>query len=96
MGEIIEQGPLAQVKVENNIIKIDFTSLVDDPSNPFCPQVKIPFLETIPIGVLKEGSYKIVANSQSTQPETPSISIEAPTRDGNDKYIYARVEEIFQ
>jgi len=83
------------VKVKNDIIKIDVTSLsMDDPAYTKCEPLKIPFTEVVDVGNLQGGSYKVIVNEGGKFEQKETITIGTASSDSIDDNIYAMVDYI--
>ena len=65
LPNLCHRTPMKKVTINGNHIDIKVTALHYHDSNPFCPQVIVPFLETVSLGVLDKGDYKITVNGKS-------------------------------
>lgn len=94
LPNVCHKSPNTVSRVNGNTIEIKVTALKYNPSNPFCPQMIVPFLRPVSIGVLKAGTYHIVVN-KGTQFETHSqIEVHQATAETVDDFLYAHVEFI--
>lgn len=83
------------VKVKNDIIKIDITSLsMDDPAYTKCEPLKIPFTEVVDVGSLQGGDYKVIINEGGKYEQKETITIGTASSDSIDDNIYAMVDYI--
>lgn len=94
LPNVCHKSPITVSRVNGNEIDISVKALKYSTSNPFCPQMIVPFLKPVSIGVLKEGQYNIVVN-RGTQYETHSqIEIAPAAKETVDDFLYAHVEFI--
>jgi hypothetical protein len=83
------------VKVKNDTIKIDITSLsMDDPAYTKCEPLKIPFTEVVDVGSLQGGDYKVIINEGGKYEQKETITIGTASSDSIDDNIYAMVDYI--
>jgi hypothetical protein len=83
------------VKIKNDVIKIDVTSLsMDDPAYTKCEPLKIPFTEVVDLGSLQGGDYKIIVNEGGKYEQKDGIVIATSSSDSIDDNIYAMVDYI--
>lgn len=83
------------LKVKDNIINIDITSLsMDDPAYTKCEPLKIPFTEVVNVGNLQGGEYKVIVNAGGKYEQTDTINIGTASSDSVDDNIYAKVDYI--
>lgn len=87
------KSPRSKVSVEGQTIFITVTALTDRRS-PFCLMVIVPFLETVTVGVLDKGDYKIVVNAGSPNEIKSRISVEESESLAVDNHVYAAVDAI--
>jgi len=88
------KNPKVEVTRISDTFEIKLTSLFYDPSNPFCPEVIVPFIKTIDLGQLDAGEYKVKYMNVNGVDEIIEYKVSEP-RLGNDKNeIYANVEHI--
>lgn len=94
LPNVCHKSPNTVSKVIGKRIEINVTALKYSPSNPFCPQMIVPFLRPVSIGVLKAGTYSVVVN-KGTQFETHSqIEITPAQNETVDDFLYAHIEFI--
>lgn len=97
LPNLCHRYPQTKVVVNGNKIDIRVEALYYSPSSPFCPQLLVPFMETVNLGVLDKGMYKITVNGQSPRRGHRFSSaikvVEAPS-DAVDDFIYANVEYV--
>ncbi|WP_127714622.1 hypothetical protein [Halobacteriovorax sp. HLS] len=94
LPNLCHKAPSTSYKVIGNKIHIDVKALKYHESNPFCPEVQVPFVEAINVGVLDKGLYEIVVNEKTRYEKDASIRIDESSSDAIDDYIYANVEYI--
>ena len=94
LPNLCHKTPMKTVSINGNSIDIKVTALHYHDSNPFCPQVIVPFLETVSLGVLDKGDYKITVNGKTIFEKEGSLSINESTSDAVDEHVYARVNYI--
>lgn len=83
------------VKVKEDLIKIDVTSLsMDDPAYTKCEPLKIPFSEVVNLGSLQGGKYKIIVNEGGKYEQKDSIEIGSASSESVDENIYAMVDYV--
>lgn len=94
LPNLCHRSPTASVKVEGETIKIEITSLYYEPTNPFCPPMKVPFDQKVTTGVLEKGHYQIVVNGGLIESEKSLITIQEASSSAIDENVYALVDEI--
>lgn len=94
LPNLCHKAPAAKTEIVGNTINIKLTALKYHSSNPMCPEVVVPFLETVKMGLLDKGDYKILVNGKSPFQKTSKISIAESTSSAIDEYVYAGVEYV--
>jgi hypothetical protein len=94
LPNLCHKNPTTKVEVNAKGIDIKVTSLKYDPSNPFCPEMIVPFVETVNVGILDKGNYDIVVNGKSIYEKRSEIFISESNSDAVDEYAYAGVQFI--
>lgn len=64
------------------------------PGNLRCRKIKVPFLETVNLGILGEGDYKILLKKENKASIAFALKVELSEGENTDQYIYANVEVI--
>ncbi len=96
LPNLCHKSPKAKVKIENRKIKVTLTSLYYQESNPFCPEMAVPFTETLSLGLLKSGKYNIVVNEKSETTATEELFMDNASRATIDSHTYAYVDYVEQ
>ena len=94
LPNLCHNSPQTNVEVEGNKINITVSSLKYSLSNPFCPQVLVPFVEAVKVGVLKEGNYRVNVNEKSLYEQKAHINVAKATTKSVDDFMYANVEYV--
>lgn len=94
LPNLCHRAPKSIVKMEEGKVDIKIVSLKYDPSNPYCPEMIVPFVEAIDLGVMDKGVYDIVVNGKSIFEKRASLQIDEASSDAVDEYVYAGVEYI--
>lgn len=92
LPNLCHRAPKSIVKIENNKIDIQVVSLKYHASNPFCPEMIVPFVEAIDLGVMDKGMYDVVVNGKSIYERNANIQIDEASSDAVDEHVYAGVE----
>lgn len=88
------KSPQSTVKKIGRTIHINVTTLYHEPSSYYCPQMIVPFMHKVELGVLDRGDYRIFVNSQSVNGQTGALNIAAATAASRDDYIYASIDHL--
>lgn len=94
LPNLCHKAPKVKTKIQGDKIQVTLTSLKYDASNPYCPEVVVPFMKTIDLGVMQKGFYHIIANEGSTFEKEETIQIEKAQDDDIDENIYPLVNYI--
>lgn len=94
LPNLCHKSPFTKVKIKKNRIDITVKALKYDSSNPYCPEVIVPFMESVKVGLLDKGFYDIRVNGKSVFEKRGGIYVAESTSDAVDDYIYANVEYI--
>ena len=94
LPNLCHKSPKTIVKVSGFKIDIQVKSLKYDASNPFCPEMIVPFIETVDVGVLDKGDYDITVNGKSVYERKSEIQIAEASSDAVDEYVYAGVDYV--
>ncbi len=82
------------MKIEGKNINIKVTSLYYQESNPFCPEMIVPFTESINLGILDKGRYEIVVNGKSQYELKENVKIAGALSNSIDEFSYAYVDYV--
>ena len=94
LPNLCHKAPRSILKIENGKVDIKVVSLKYDSSNPYCPEMIVPFVEAVDLGVMDKGNYDIVVNGNSIYEQRANIGIAEASSDAVDDYVYADVEYI--
>lgn len=91
LPNLCHKSPMTSVKVSGKNIEITVKALKYDPSNPFCPEVIVPFVEAVDVGVLDKGLYDITVNGKSVYEKESQLRIDEASSNSVDEFVYANV-----
>lgn len=96
LPNLCHKSPSSSIEVDGKNIVVQVETLKYHPSNPFCPEMIVPFLEVIDLGVLSEGLYSIVVNPKAKEnpPKEAKLLVQKSQVSDRDNHIYAAVEFI--
>ncbi|MFZ4715197.1 MAG: hypothetical protein ACOYL6_15855 [Bacteriovoracaceae bacterium] len=82
------------VEVLKDVIKVNVTALVDAEDFGICSEMVVPYLETVSLGNLQAGSYKIVVNEEAQNSLTDEIAIQEANSNAIDDNTYAAIKDV--
>jgi hypothetical protein len=88
------KAPEAKSRVEGKRIYIEVTGLRDDTPGRVCPQMIVPFLEAVSVGVLPSGSYEVEVNGGTQWAQHSVLTVSDARSSAVDDFFYANVEYI--
>lgn len=94
LPNLCHKAPFKKVRVDGNKIHISISAYNYDSSNPFCPEVIVPFLESVDVGVLDKGDYEVIVNGHSMYEKKSNMRVYESSSDAVDENVYANVEFI--
>lgn len=94
LPNLCHKSPTSEVETKGNKINIKITSLYYHESNPFCPEMVVPFVETVKLGLLNKGNYEILVNGKSQWEMKEKINITQSTSSAVDDHNYAYVNYV--
>jgi len=94
LPNLCHRAPRAKATVNGDTVNVELKSLYYQPSDPFCPPVVVPFIETLNLGLLNKGNYKIVVNGGQEGRGESKLKITESTSDAIDDFVYAGVEYV--
>ena len=94
LPNLCHKTPTSKVKRDGNKVEIEISSLYYHESNPYCPEMIVPFEETVSLGLLDKGKYHITVNGKSQWEIKEKLSINESTSASVDDHHYAYVNYI--
>lgn len=103
MAEVVIRGflpnlchktPTLKASVVNKKINIEATALNYEPTNPFCPEMIVPFVASVEIGVLDRGNYEVVVNARTPYENDGEMFISEAQSPSVDEHTYAYVDHV--
>ncbi len=86
--------PVAEAKVNGHNVTINLKATKVEESSTVCILALIPYMVSVPLGQLKEGSYAIAVNPGTADFKNSAIAIEAPNSQSIDNFTYANVQSV--
>ncbi len=94
LPNLCHKNPTAKVEMDGKNINIKLSSLYYHESNPFCPEMVVPFVETVKLGLLDKGQYNITVNGKSQWELQEKVKIFESQSNSVDDHQYAYVDYI--
>lgn len=94
LPNLCHKSPQSKVEIVGRKVNIKIEALRYEASNPFCPPVIVPFVETVSLGVMDKGLYDITVNGNSINSKKGELQVSESTSDAIDDHIYAAVEYV--
>lgn len=94
LPNLCHKSPKASVRMTGRDIEINVTSLYYHESNPFCPEMVVPFIETVTLGLLRDGTYNVSVNGNSEFASSSILEIGRASSSAVDEYNYAYVDYV--
>ena len=91
LPNLCHKSPQTEVQVQGKKIQVTVSALKYSETNPYCPEMIVPFLETVKVGVLDKGNYNIVINEKTQYEKKSTIAISESSSNALDEHIYANV-----
>lgn len=96
LPNLCHKSPITKVKIKGTTAYVTVKALKYDETNPFCPEVALPFLRSVNLGVLDKGLYKVVVNGGTPFEKKAEIGVAESSSDAVDDHIYANVGHVEQ
>lgn len=94
LPNLCHKAPTTKVNVKGDKIFVEVTSLYYEESNPFCPEMVVPFTKAVSLGILDKGRYDIVVNNKTQWEKKEEIKIAESVSNSIDDFSYAYVTYI--
>lgn len=94
LPNLCHRAPQTSVTVENGEINVQVRSLYYSASNPYCPMVLVPFVETVSLGILDKGNHQLKINAKTPYEINSRITINEYSSDAYDDLVFANVTHI--
>lgn len=94
LPNLCHRSPRAKATVVGKTIHIEVKSLYYLPSDPFCPEVVVPFIETVNLGLLDKGKYRVEVNGGAEEDARTNMAVAESSSDAIDDFIYAGVQYV--
>lgn len=94
LPNLCHKTPTSKVEVKGTKVNIKISSLYYHETNPFCPEMVVPFVETVKLGLMDKGNYDITVNGKSQWELNEKMNIVESTSTAVDDHLYAYVNYI--
>ena len=92
---LCHKSPQSKVVVKDKVINIQIQALHQyDNNNLFCPEMIVPFVEIVDVGMLDKGNYKVVVNGHSPNSLKSELFVSESISNSVDEHVYANVDYI--
>ena len=94
LPNLCHKAPMVKAKVVGKNIEIEATALNYEPDNPFCPEMIVPFLTSVEVGVLERGDYQVKVNTRTPYENKGNLFISEALSPSVDEHTYAYVDHV--
>lgn len=88
------KAPKSAIEITNGKISVSVKATMNQKAMGYCADVIVPFIESINIGTLARGNYKLAVNENSSLSKKSHINIAEASNNSIDDAIYANVDEV--
>lgn len=86
--------PKSTVSVQGGKVSVSMNATLRSNGLAFCTLVKLPYTETVDIGILDKGKYNVAVNEKTPFAANGKLSVAEATSNSIDDVIYANVESV--
>ena len=94
LPNLCHKFPQVNAQINGNQVDLTVNAFKYDEASPYCPQMVVPFVKAVSLGVLKEGTYTIIVNRGTALEDRATIKVAQAKRETVDDFLYAHVEFI--
>lgn len=94
LPNLCHKYPETKVEIKGTSIYLSVQATMKESQNPFCPQMLVPFLNTVSVGQLKAGTYKIYINRERSLEEKGALDVNPAQVNSTDDHIYAQINYV--
>lgn len=94
LPNLCHKSPMTKAEVKGKTINITISALRYDATNPFCPEMIVPFVKSVNVGLLDKGKYDIKVNDNTPYAQKSDLHVSESTSSAVDEYVYANVEYV--
>ncbi len=88
------KAPKSTVTVKNGKISVTMNAMRRNNGMALCTVIKLPYTETVDIGVLDKGKYQVAVNEKTSLEFLGKLAVAEATSNSIDDVIYANVEKV--
>jgi hypothetical protein len=88
------KAPKSTVTVKNGKIAVTMNAIRRNNGMALCTVIKLPYSETVDIGVLDKGKYQVAVNEKTSFEFLGKLTVAEATSNSIDDVIYANVEKV--
>jgi len=94
LPNLCHKSPTLKAEVVGKIIYVTATALNYEQDNPFCPEMIVPFLSSVQVGVLDRGQYEVKVNVNTPYDRKGELFISESMSPSVDEHTYAYVDHV--
>ena len=88
------KAPMTKVEVHGKKVKLGVNALKVGKIGTYCPEMIVPFMHVVDIGVLDKGKYDVVVNENSEQQKLSKLIVSEAISDATEPEVFANVVNI--
>ncbi len=88
------KSPLTKVSVQGKKVNVGVKALKDNRIGTYCPEMIVPFMQVVSVGVLDKGKYDVVVNENSEHQKLSRLVVNEAISDAIEPEVYANVVNI--
>lgn len=94
LPNLCHKSPTIKAEVVGKTIYVRATALNYEQDNPFCPEMIVPFLTSVEVGVLDRGQYDVKVNINTPYNKESQLFISESMSPSVDEHTYAYVDHV--
>jgi hypothetical protein len=88
------KAPNSVISVKDGKISVSVKAMRRDNGLAFCTLIRLPFTESVNIGVLDKGQYQIAVNEKTNWEQQSKIAVTEAVSNSVDEVVYANVDKV--
>ena len=88
------KSPLTKVSVQGKKVNVGVKALKDNRIGTYCPEMIVPFMQVVSVGVLDKGKYDVVVNENSEHQKLSRLVVNEAISDAIEPEVYANVVNV--